>query len=75
MSESVDQHTAALREENRALREQIALLARQFQTLQESEEQYRMIFQQAAAGFAHVLQKPVLLDTLAAVLKRLRPPA
>lgn len=25
------------------------------------------------AGFAHVLQKPVLLDTMAAVLKRLRP--
>jgi CheY-like chemotaxis protein len=26
-----------------------------------------------AAGFTHVLQKPVLLDTLAAVLKALQP--
>lgn len=49
-----DPRIQSLPETTRHLQEQVQRLAVENQGLRESEEQYRMIFQQAAAGFAHV---------------------
>ncbi len=54
LEQHVRERTAILEESNLQLRQEIQRLTERETALRESEEQYRMIFEQAAAGFAHV---------------------